>query len=308
MRRAAALLLATVALTGCGLGAGAERDGGAELRITSDFGQARLADAKADTVREGQTIMRFLQSERDVKTRFGGKFVQEIDGLAGSRESGSRDWFYFVNGIEADVGAADRELAPGDVVHWDNRDWTGAMRVPAIVGAFPEPFRSGEEGKRIPVRVECVDADAPVCDEVKKRLSDVGVQASGATLGAPGGRGVLRVVVGPWQELRHIHAVSLLAKRPEASGVFARFAPDGALELLDEHGRLARPAPAGSGLLAATEVLDEKPVWIVTGLDDRGVEAAAALLKESSLRDAFAVAATPDGEVKLPVLEQRGGS
>jgi hypothetical protein len=245
-----------------------------------------------------------------VDTRFGGKFVQTIDGLSGSRGGpGRRDWFYFVNGIEADVGAADRELAPGDVVQWDHRRWDATMRVPAIVGAFPEPFRSGEEGKRIPARVECEDAEAAACRTAKKRLSDAGVSASGATLGTSGGRGVLRVLVGRWSALRGGRAASRLEDGPQASGVFARFDDGGrALELLDETGGPARQAPAGAGLVAATEAQGERPVWLVTGLDERGVEAAAALLERRTLRDAFAVAATPDGPVKLPVLAEGGRS
>ena len=64
-----------------------------------------------------------------------------------------------MNGQEASVGAADRELRPGDVVQWDYRDWTATMSIPAIVGAYPEPFLHGFEGKRLPVRVECPDPD-----------------------------------------------------------------------------------------------------------------------------------------------------
>ena len=45
---------------------------------------------------------------------------------------------------------------------------------------------------------------------------------------------------------------------------------------------------------------------MVTGLDDVGVQAAAAALDARSLRNAFAVAATPDGPVKLPLVEEDG--
>ena len=30
------------------------------------------------------------------------------------------------------------------------------MRVPAVVGAFPEPFRSGQDGKKLPIRLVCM--------------------------------------------------------------------------------------------------------------------------------------------------------
>ena len=73
-----------------------------------------------------------------MKTRYGGRFVQSIDGLAGSGAGGFADWFYFVNGIEAAVGAADYELSPGDVVQWDYRNW----RVTPDVRATLVPSRS----------------------------------------------------------------------------------------------------------------------------------------------------------------------
>ena len=141
---AALACAAAVALpAGCGLGEGDEQAGGATLRVTRDFGRAELGSADTETLREGGTVMRFLRSEFDVETRFGGGFVQSIDGLAGEGSSGRRDWFFFVNGVESDVGAAEYELSPGDKVQWDLRHWRAAMRVPAIVGAYPEPFRSG---------------------------------------------------------------------------------------------------------------------------------------------------------------------
>ena len=170
MRGALASLACALLLAGCGFGAGDEQAGGASLRVTRDFGRAELGSVSTDTLREDQTVMRLLRSEFEVDTRFGGRFVQAIDGVAGEGASGRRDWFFFVNGLEADVGAAEYELSPGDRVQWDLRHWEAAMRVPAIVGAFPEPFRSGTEGERRPVRVECEEAQTEPCREAKEAL------------------------------------------------------------------------------------------------------------------------------------------
>lgn len=294
--------LALVLLCGCGLGPGEAREGGAELRVTRDFGHTRLSEAKRETLRDGDTVMRFLSAERKVDTRYGGRFVQAIDGLQGAGSSGSRDWFFFVNGVESEEGAAERKLEKGDVIQWDHRNWDGAMRVPAIVGAYPEPFISGYDGKRLPVRVECEDAKATACTEVKQRLDREGARPGGASLGVAATDKVLRVVVGRWDALRAIRAAATIEKGPGESGVFAKMGSK--LELLDERGEVVRDAPPGSGLVAATRLGEEGIVWVVTGLDDDGVNAAAAVLDEGTLRDAFAVAATPDGVVKLPVMDE----
>jgi hypothetical protein len=302
--RRVALLAVSLALAGCGLGPGEELGGGVRLSVTRDFGHERLLSAERAEVRESDTAMRLLQSEADVETEYGGGFVQSVDGLEGEGPGGSRDWFYFVNGLEADVGAADFPLSPGDVVQWDYRDWEAAMRVPAIVGAYPEPFVHGSMGERLPTRVECEEAVEDACEEVTGSLGDAGVTASEAPLGAPASGEVLRVVVATWPVARDVPALQTIEAGPEASGVFARFSPDGEeLALLGEDGEEAATAPAGSGLVAATELPEGHVVWAVTGADQSGVEAAARALDERALSDAFAVVATPDGTVSLPIVD-----
>ena len=131
VRRARALAAAAVVLAGlapaaagCGFGEGGEKKGGgATLRVTRDFGHATLGSVRLDKVHEGDTVMRMLRSKFDVTTRFGGRFVQSIDGLAGQGAGGQVDWFFFVNGVEADKGAAEWHVSPGD------RDPVGPARL-----------------------------------------------------------------------------------------------------------------------------------------------------------------------------------
>jgi hypothetical protein len=299
--RRAALLLACVVLGGCGVGEGDEREGEVALRVTKDFGHEELGAHEQETIREDETVMRLLQSRHDVETRFGGKFVEEIDGVGGG---GRRDWIFYVNGIWSDRGAGDREVEPGDIVQWDDHDWSAAQRIPAIVGAYPEPFRSGSEGKRLPIRLECADQDDQACTDVKDTLTAVGGRVSSAQLGASGGEELIRVVVGRWEDVRDLRTPATLEEGPADSGVFARFADEGErLELLDERGEVVRVAEAGTGLVAATAFEAQATVWIVTGIEDVGVQAAAAALDERTLRNAFAVAATPDGALKLPLVD-----
>jgi hypothetical protein len=289
---------------GCGLGEGDEQAGGATLRVTRDFGRQELGSAASDTLREGGTVMRFLRSEFDVKTRFGGGFVQSIDGLTGDGSGGRRDWFFFVNGIESDVGAAEYELSPGDRVQWDLRRWGAAMRVPAIVGAYPEPFRSGIQGKRRPVRVECEDVETEPCRDAKDALGRAGVPVSGSSLGAPGTETVTRLVVARWPQARIVRGAADLEDGPQTSGVFARFGGDGrSLELLDENGEVARTIRPGDGtaLVAALRPRDAELIWLVTALDEAGLDSGVAALKEKRLRDAFAVAVTGRTVERLPL-------
>jgi hypothetical protein len=307
MRRIAALLAALLLLGGCGIGPGEEREGGAAIRITRDFGHKEVGATRTKTLREDQTVMRLMQSKFDVETRFGGRFVEAIDGLKGGGPGGMRDWFFFVNGVESEVGAAEYELSPGDRVQWDYRSWAAAMRVPAIVGAFPEPFLNGLNGERRPVRVECDDAESDPCHAAKDALDRVHVPVSGSSLGAPGTEQVTRLVVARWPRARIVRGGSTLEEGPERSGVFARFAKDGrSLDLLDENGDVARTVHPGDGtaLVAALRPRADELVWLVTALDAQGLAAGVGALREDKLRDAFAVAVTGRTVEKLPLGER----
>ena len=300
MRRLLVVLAAALTLAGCGFGPGEVKQGPVELRVTRDFGQKELAPpVQRDEVRASDTVMRLVQSSHQVVTRYGGGFVQSIDGLQGSK-SGEHDWFFYVNGTESSKGAADFKLSLSDVVQWDYHRWSATMHIPAIVGAFPQPFLNGEGGRRLPTRVECEDADSKECKDTMDALDAQGVVTTGAVLGSSTGEKSLRVVVGPWKQIRDTITGRELERGPANSGVFAHFDASGALTLLDGDGRPARQAPPGSGLVAATLQEGGGVVWIVTGTDEAGVQRAARALDPEVLRNAFAVAATPAGVVKLP--------
>ena len=87
--------------------------------------------------------------------------------------------------------------------------------------------------------------------------------------------------------------------------MFARFSRDGdTVELLDEHGETARRVTRGDGIgfVFALQPRAEELVWIVTALDDAGLEAGVRALDEGKLRDAFAVAVNGDRVEKLPLV------
>ena len=299
-----ALIVLCAALAGCGFGEG-ESTGEVTLTVTRDFGSENLHEGvDEETATGGDTVMRVLQGAYDVKTRYGGGFVQEIDGIAGGRADGRRaDWFYYVNGIEAPIGAAERRLSAGERVWWDHHTWEAAQRIPAVVGSFPEPLATGLEGKRFPVKLVCAGDAERSCDEVTTRLTRSGVDSvSRSVMEQSGGEEVLRVVVGRWSDVRQDNVVRRLERGPGASGVFAQPTSTGdAIVALDSDGKPVRTLRAGAGLVAATSVEGMAPTWIVTGTDEVGLAAAAAALTEERLAQHFALAIERGADVPLPV-------
>lgn len=294
----ALLLFAALAAAGCGLGPGKGLED-VELTVTRDYGAAPVLHRRLGDVTESDTVMRALEGSADISTRYGGGFVQSIEGLE-AQESVDRslDWFFFVDGVEATVGAADYRLHGGESVWWDYRDWGAAMRVPAVVGSWPQPFRNGYGGKRRPVAVECLGA-GEACAMVRAGLEGVGVDLAA---GSPDG--AIRVLVGPWARVRSDLAAAQIEGGPQASGVFADFRSEGdryALRGLGEDGEPGRTFGRDAGLVAATRRYDAPPVWVISGTSAAGVERAAGLLDAASLRDHYAVAVEGGEETPLPL-------
>jgi len=294
-------LLAVALLAGCGLGAG-PAPSGVQLLVTRDFGGQTVRSWSAPQVHGQETVMSLLMRNANVSTRFGGGFVQSIGGLSGGHKAGQPiDWFYYVNGVQAPKGAADTNVNPGDRIWWDRHDWSQAESVPAVVGSFPQPFQSGVDGKRWPVRIECAALSSAPCRSVTARLQALGVLAARAAVAPAQEPETLRVMVGPWSALSIAPEAAPIARGPGASGVYVRFSANGqSLTLLDERGDAVRTLTNGGGLVAATRYAEEAPVWVVTGTDDAGVEAAARTFDADDLRDHFALAVAPGGAT-LPV-------
>jgi hypothetical protein len=218
--RAGLVLVAAALLSGCG----GRAHGTARLWITRDEGAHVLLTA---TVPAGLTAMQALDREVKLETRYGGRYVQAIDGIEGSLTR-ERDWFYFVNGYEGDRSAAEYRLHPGDVEWWDYRSWRHRFRAPVVVGAFPEPFLHGYDGRRraavvvgqrtasarrlarlLDARIVPTRAEAPRGANVLEVVPSARTSFSASVAGAPGGpvtfvfRGDLRRLAAGYARFRY---------------------------------------------------------------------------------------------------------
>lgn len=296
---AIALLMGAVAAVGCGLGPGSDLRS-VELTVTRDYGARTLLHRRVDDVTEADTVMRVLERNAKLATSYGGDFVDAIDGLESTTSAGHYfDWLFYVNGVEATVGAAAYDLHGGEAIWWDYRDWSAALHVPAVVGSWPQPFVGGYAGKLHPVAVECLDG-GDACATVRQRLRDAGASP---VAGSPSG--AIRLLVGPWTSVRHDAAAAQIEDGVQKSGVFATFLPAGGDEYrlrgLDEGGQPSRDFGAAAGLVAATRDGEAPPTWVVTGTDAAGLDAAAGLLDAADLGHRYAVAIEGGRETPLPL-------
>jgi hypothetical protein len=252
--------------------------GDMSLTVTRDFGRSTALDLARERVQPPPGLAQML-----------GRYPSTRTGQS-----------LFVNGILADKPSSKLTIYEGDRVWLDQHDSGVAGKVPAVVGAFPEPFIHGVDGKRLPVRVECDDPRSGPCAAVADKLVKLGVIAGRSIISRSAADETLRVLVGTWS---NIHGQDLESQSieagPRTSGVFARFNPAGdQLIVLNTRGVPARTLGAGTGLIAATAEQQRQPVWFVTGTDAAGVAAAARAFDESVLTDHFALAIT---SADLPV-------
>jgi hypothetical protein len=311
---AGALLLAALAAAGCGLGPGADV-GRVRLTVTREYGAVPVLDRSVGA-RESDTVMRLLEGEADITTRYGGGYVRSIDGVAESERGGDPyDWFFYVDGVESPVGAAEVDVKGGERIWWDYRDWSATNHVPAVVGSWPAPFTDGIGGKPHPVAVECAKPPATesrgsfrthtvhkeprnggeACETTRAAL-----EREGARVVAGSPKGAIRVLVGTWGQLRQDPAAALIEAGPAESGVYADFEGRDLVALDQDGGEAERLGP-DAGLIAATSRYGGPPVWLVTGGTEEAVRDAAEALDAEHLRDHYAVAIEGGKATLLPV-------
>ncbi|MGH2906507.1 MAG: DUF4430 domain-containing protein [Solirubrobacterales bacterium] len=278
---AVASFLAAAVAGGCG-----EAGGGpaASLTVTRDFGATPVVATRETPVTAGLTAMRQLQTHAKVDTAYGGRYVNALDGIA-SDATGGKDWLYYVDGSQPDIGATSWRVKPGQRLQWDFHNWRDITTPEAVVGAFPRPFTATG------AKLVCLPEDSPGCAAAGKRLKAAGIGAK---------PGWVRVVVGEWPRIADEAGVPQLGRPPADSGAFASITPDHKLQLLGVDGEIAGSYGAGSGLVAAARQ-GTRVTWVVTGVDAGGVAAAAKLLDHKILNNNFAVAALPTGPAPIPL-------
>lgn len=314
------LVLFLFFLPGC-QGAGGEVDspskdlGDLQVRflVSRDFGREILLDKKVNYQKEMSVLDGLLETGAEVKTTFGGGFVDSLNGLeagTGGIRGERRDWFYYVNGIFADVGALDYYLQPGETVWWDYHSWAMSQGTSAaVIGCYPEPFVHGYRHQDKTTAILHAPGARNLGLELEKALqehsvSDLEVQEVREGLLAE--RRGPAVIVGEWEELRKIPGLKELNDSYARNGTFIHFEEKG-LRLFNSRGEAARTMQGSTGVIAATGEGsgDDSPLWLVSGTDKMGMEAALKILVErpEEIFGAYSVAVTPQGVIRLPLTE-----
>jgi hypothetical protein len=290
----------------------------ATVLVTTDGG-TELVVRRTVPLKRHTTALEALQFVADVKLG-PGKEVVRVNGLSGGRltamgpdQSQGR---YRINGVEGHADPARLRVPRGSVVWWDLRRFDIHARIPVAIGAFPETLFVGYRGNDRPLRIaygKGFEEDAEffresVFSELEPEVRPLREDGGGvAGVGGRDGPDYLvavredraNLVIGRWEEIRLDPYISDIGTDPPAFGltvwivgtdVWRRGAADEFPQELDD----------AEGVVWATTV-DGEPdgavVFVVTGVTDEGVRAAARALKRGELQFMLAAAVDRDGVV-----------
>jgi len=262
--------------------------GRTSLRITvcRDFGREVIRDVRLE-LKKQPSAMRALQEVAEVETAYGGGFIQAVDGLASKYEGGAQekvDWFFYVNGQMADVGADAYRVQEGDWLIFDYHSWEYSTFTPFLAACFPEPFLHGYGGPPAASTVIYAPGRESEAGEIAHALQLAGAapcRLEALTENWEPQPGEYAALVGTFEELEKNTMVREANLHPERLGLFAFFR-DGELVITDAQGREARRLSSGAGLVEGLgpRLGDGACALMVSGVDEEGLREALAVLAE----------------------------
>jgi len=286
---------------------------GVHLWVTQDFGRSSMY---AETVgfRPGDAALDILNNNLNIETAHGGTFVNSINGVASGytgKSGGERrkkDWFYWVNGVMASVGADQFVPGTGDVIWWDYHDWSTTMFVPAVIGAYPEPFLHGYNRQNRGAVILYADGYEQQAQKIKRGLEKLHVEPVSAAPFSEEGitkRTGPAIVVGPWTDLKQSEILRGINERGVKNGLYVKFSDDG-FDLLTSSGQTAGTCGKDCGAIVAVGTGSGKGdvLWLVTGVDRQGLENAVAVLSERPLEIKYCFGAAIDSGKVIPLPVQ----
>jgi len=275
-------LLASATICACSTQSSKTETGTIAVRVvaTQNFGQELMFDETLE-VAPDTSAMAALMQVAEVETAYGGGFVNAINGVrsgyAGSQKT-KGDWFFYVNGIQSNVGALDYEMHDGDVQHWDFHSWSFRHFIPAIIDGFPTALRNGFGGRVSPNLIVCPENMKESARKLETELVKLGVNNislksfSEFTVNEKESSNLILVGL-PDNDL-----ISELNQNWQRLGFFAYF-ENGNLIVIDSSGKITTKYGAGTGLIQATQNpwnpkgigACENVVWLVSGTDEAGL-------------------------------------
>jgi len=276
-------LLASTTLFACSTQSSKTDNGNTVVRVvvTRNFGQVPILEETLD-VPPGSSAMAALREVADVETTYGGGFVNGINGVRSGytgKEKIKADWFFYVNGIQSNVGALDYQPHHGDILHFDFHSWSFRHFIPAVIDDFPSVFRYGFGGKVSPTLIVYPENMKESIVKLEEKLVKLGVNDTGIRnyheLTDEEKQSSNLILVG----LPDNNLISELNQNWRRLGFFGYF-DNGSLIIINNDGETTGQYSTATGIIQATQNpwnpngigVCQNVVWLVSGTDEMGVK------------------------------------
>ncbi len=301
----AAVIVALILLTGCA----DNETGQAESRqlrilVTRDYGREILAE-KIVAPSGDDTVMDLMQDNFNVETAYGGGFVNSIDGLksgyignGNSQKKGTKnDWFYYVNGVMAEIGADQYMCEDVNTVSWDFHDWGGDMYVRTRINAWPDRL----EGRRVEIAYgPDFEKEAGKIKEAAQKIGGYAVESSVESLDMEDLEKDA-LFIGEWEDANKNEFIKEVFENRDKAGLYYVFNDEGLL-LFDNNGELSGISEKGAIAASIQKTYGSEALVILIVGNDAGMieKVVDVLLDSESMKGAFGIAVTEDGVSYVP--------
>lgn len=279
-----------------------------DIIISKDFGSEEL-DNKTIRISEGSSVMEVMEKNFDIETAYGGGFINAINGFrsgfTGAKDRKKVDWFYYVNGVLAEVGASEYYLKSDDVIIWDYHDWSNSIYLSSVIGAYPRNFTNGHEGNSMKTEIlhgKDYDGEGKQLEKFLKENGLENIELESLN-GEELEKGEINsIVIGPWDEISKLSYIKDVYENGKKAGLF--FKLDQRVKALNYKGEVSREYEKAAIITSiAKEYGLWGRMWLVTGNDKTSIKKALKLLYEEpeKIKGKFSVIVTEDEIVNIPV-------
>ncbi len=274
------------------------------ILVTRDYGREILAE-RSVYPSEGDTVMDLMQDNFTVETAYGGGFVNAIDGLksgytgkGSSQKKGTKkDWFYYVNGVMAEIGADQYMCDEANAVSWDFHDWGGDMYVKTRINAWPERLK----GRSVEMAFgQTFEKDAV---RIREAFEEAGGRVAESTVESLDMEDLEKdaLFVGTWQDANKNEFIKGVFENREKAGIYSYFNEKG-LMLFDNNGEITATRQKGAIAASVQKAYgSEASVLLLVGNEVSMIEKIVdVFLDRESAKGAFGIAATEEGVCYVP--------
>jgi hypothetical protein len=268
-----------------------------DVIISQNFGN-KMIDKKTIEFEGDLTVMEIMLDNFEIETAYGGGFINAIgnveSGFTNKVEKSKSDWFYYVNGRSAEVGADDYYLLEGDQIIWDYHNWENGSGLNSIIGAYPRNFGL--------VTTEILYSDEFL--EESEKLSEYLGNCSIKALNEESLQNteVNSIVIAKNSELIKSEYIEKFYENAKKIGIYYEI--DNSIKVFDYKRKVVKDYGKGAVVVSIVKSYGKDSVlWLITGNDENNIREVVDLLTErpEEIEGAFSILVTNDEVIKLPI-------